>query len=132
MDNENYYYNKKLQSNANALRKNMTKAEACIWKYVLRAKQLKGLQFRRQRAIGKYIADFACLEKWLIIEIDGGTHNIDSVAQYDKVREADLIELGFRVVRFTDKDVLENIDGVRQYLEVLVEDFPPPAPASGG
>lgn len=72
---DNHKYNKNLQPFANRLRKEMTKAEACLWKYVLRAKQLKGYQFRRQRPILKYIADFVCLELMLIIEIDGISHH---------------------------------------------------------
>ncbi len=56
----NYHYNKNLQPYANKLRKKMTKAEACIWKYVLRARKLKGYQFRRQRPVLNFIADFMC------------------------------------------------------------------------
>jgi very-short-patch-repair endonuclease len=58
----NHEYNKNLQPFANKLRKNITKAEACLWKYVLKAKQLKGYQFRRQRPVLNYIADFMCKE----------------------------------------------------------------------
>jgi len=54
----NYHYNKNLQAYANQLRKNMTKGEACLWKYVLSKKQMKGYQFRRQRPVLNYIADF--------------------------------------------------------------------------
>lgn len=56
----NHYYNKNLQPNANRLRKEMTKAEACLWKYVLRARKMKGFQFKRQRPVLIYIADFMC------------------------------------------------------------------------
>jgi len=66
----NHNYNKNLQPYANKLRKEMTKAEACLWKYVLKAKQLRGYQFRRQRPALNYIADFVCMELMLIIEVD--------------------------------------------------------------
>jgi len=69
----NYAYNKKLQPFANKLRKEMTKTEACLWKYALRASQMKGYQFRRQRPVLRYIADFLCKELKLVIEVDGIT-----------------------------------------------------------
>ena len=59
-EHRNNYYNKNLQPHANRLRKEMTKAEACLWKYVLRAGEMKGFQFRRQRPVLNYIADFMC------------------------------------------------------------------------
>ena len=75
MNFDNNKYNKNLQPYANRLRKEMTKAEACLWKYILKAKQLRNYQFRRQRPVLNYIADFICLELMLIIEIDGLTHH---------------------------------------------------------
>ena len=63
----NYHYNKNLQPFANSLRKNMTKAEACLWKYVLGSRQMKGYQFRRQRPVLNYIADFMCKELLLAV-----------------------------------------------------------------
>lgn len=73
-ETNNYAYNKKLQPFANRLRKVMTKAEACLWKYVLRSRQMKGYQLRRQRTVLNYIADFLCKELKLVIEVDGSTH----------------------------------------------------------
>jgi very-short-patch-repair endonuclease len=72
----NHHYNKRLQFNANTLRKEMTKAEACLWKFVLRAGMMKGYSFRRQRPVLNYIADFMCKELMLVIEVDGLTHNL--------------------------------------------------------
>ena len=83
----NNHYNKHLQSYANYLRKKMTKAEACLWKYVLRAKMLNGHPFRRQRPIDQYIADFACLPLKLNIEVDGITHTHEEVAKNDQVKQ---------------------------------------------
>ena len=114
-------YNKNLQPLASALRKNMTKAEACLWKYVLKGKQLKGYQFRRQRPVLNYIADFLCKELMLIIEVDGITHDTQEIVIKDKQREKNLIENGFKVVRFTDEEVLKNLDGVKTQLELLIE-----------
>lgn len=71
-DKDNFCsYNKSLQPFANKLRKEMTKAEVCLWKYVLRAGQMNGYKFRRQRPVLNYIADFMCKELRLIIEVDG-------------------------------------------------------------
>src|SRR4030095_16293836 len=70
---ENHFYNKTLQPYANKLRKEMTKAEACLWKYVLRAGMMS-YKFRRQRPVLNYIADFMCIKLKLIIEVDGITH----------------------------------------------------------
>jgi len=80
----NYHYNKKLQSYANTLRQNMTKAEASLWKYVLRNGLLHGYKFRRQRPVLNYIADFKCPELMLIIEVDGITHLDEDVVGNDE------------------------------------------------
>lgn len=118
----NHAYNKTLQTYANALRKRMTKAEACLWKYVLRARSLKGYQFRRQRPVLNYIADFMCKELMLIIEVDGITHLDEKVIANDKVRQQRLENLGFTVLRFTDDEVLRHIEGVRMCLEDWIDD----------
>ncbi len=117
----NYGYNKKLQPLASSLRKNMTKAEASLWKYVLKGKQLKDYQFRRQRPILQYIADFFCKELMLIVEVDGITHDAEDIIVNDKQREHHLEKAGFKIVRFTDEEVLSNIEGVKVQLELLVE-----------
>ena len=118
----NHAYNKTLQPYANALRKRMTKAEACLWKYVLRARSLKGYQFRRQRPVLNYIADFMCKELKLIIVENGITHLDEKVIANDKVRQQRLENLGFTVLRFTDDEVLRHIEGVRMYLEDWIDD----------
>ena len=68
-----HQYNPHLQTFANKLRKEMTKAEACLWKYALRSSMMKGYPFRRQRPVLKYIADFMCNDLMIIIEVDGIT-----------------------------------------------------------
>jgi len=117
----NHYYNKNLQPYANRLRKEMTKAEACLWKFVLRAGKMKGFQFRRQRSVLIYIADFMCKELMLIIEVDGSIHQLEEITKNDKIRQKALEEAGFTVLRFTNEEVLENITAVYSYLEDWVE-----------
>jgi very-short-patch-repair endonuclease len=116
-------YNKKLQPLASSLRKNMTKAESSLWKYVLKGKQLKGYQFRRQRPILQYIADFFCKELMLIVEIDGITHDAEDAIVKDKQREYHLERAGFKIVRFTDEETLTNISGVADHLNKIIEEL---------
>ena len=99
----------------------MTKAEACLWKYILKAKQLKGYQFRRQRSVLKYIADFMCMELMLIIEVDGITHHWQETIVKDKEKQADLEAAGFIILRFTDDEILNNINSVHDFLESWIE-----------
>jgi very-short-patch-repair endonuclease len=108
-EHDNHYYNKNLQPFANRLRKEMTKAEACLWQYVLRASQLKGFQFRRQRPVLNYIADFMCKELMLIIEVDGITHQWEETIKKDANRQRNLENAGFTVLRFRDEEVLNHI-----------------------
>ena len=113
----NHFYNKNLQPYANRLRKEMTKAEACLWKYVLRAIKMKGYPFRRQRPVLQYIADFMCKELMLIVEVDGSIHELEEVRKNDEQRQKALEEAGFTVLRFTNEEVLTNIQWVSGYLE---------------
>jgi very-short-patch-repair endonuclease len=117
----NHNYNKNLQLYANSLRKEMTKAEACLWKYVLKGRQLRGFQFRRQRPILSYIADFVCMELMLIIEVDGLTHHWEETMIKDKRKQNDLEKAGFTVLRFTDAEVLNNIKVVHEHLDNWIE-----------
>ena len=131
----NYHYNKKLQAYANQLRKNMTKGEACLWKYALSKKQMKGYQFRRQRPVLNYIADFMCRELLLIIEVDGITHD-DAEAQIkDKKRTANLEEIGFTILRFSDWEILNRISDVSIMIGKWIDEnavVPPPDPRQRG
>ena len=130
--NNIWHYNKNLKSFASANRKNMTKAEACLWKFVLSGRQMMGYQFRRQRPVLNYIADFMCKELMLIIEADGLTHQWEENAKKDVIREEVLESLGFTVIRFTDKEILRDIMNVIRVVEYYIEDFkkksvlPPP------
>ena len=96
-------------SKARQLRKNPTEAERLLWNY-LRYRQINGHKFRRQRPISQYVVDFVCLEKGLVIELDGGQHSQQVV--YDSQRSRQLEAQGFRVLRFWNNQVLEEIETV--------------------
>ncbi|MBK6983713.1 MAG: endonuclease domain-containing protein [Bacteroidetes bacterium] len=115
-------YNKNLQPFANENRKQMTKAEACLWKYVLRAKQM-GYTFNRQRPVLNYIADFMCKELKLIIEVDGYTHLLDDVIKKDMIRQQRLENAGFKVIRFKDEEVLKEINSVSKVILLTIEEL---------
>lgn len=100
----------------------MTKSEACLWKYVLRAGMMKRYTFRRQRPIGNYIVDFLCQELGLIIEVDGLTHNSEHAEQADALRQCHLEELGFTILRFTSNEVLKHIDEVKNAIELWIDE----------
>ena len=104
-------YNKKLKSRSRELRSSMTDAEIALWAK-LRRKQLYGLQFYRQKTIGNYIVDFYCRSARLVIEIDGGQQHKEEGAFRDAARDRDLENLGLCVLRFSNLDVLGNLDGV--------------------
>ncbi len=100
-----------MKDRARNLRQLSTDAERLLWRR-LRDRQLAGLKFRRQHRLGNFIVDFVCLEQRLILELDGGQHAIQQ--QADAHREAFLMGLGYRVLRFWNNEVLGNLDGVLQ------------------
>jgi len=104
-------FDRKLKPYARNLRTNMTDAEQLIWSKI-RRKQINDLQFYRQKNIGHYIVDFYCPKGKLVVEIDGGQHYETEGMKKDQERDQYLQELGLSVLRFSDNDVLKNIDGV--------------------
>jgi len=80
-------------------------------------RQVKGYWFYRQKPIGEYIADFYCPKAKLVVEVDGGQHYSNEVIEYDKVRNEYMAGLGLRVLRFTNVDVLTNVEGVIDIIE---------------
>ena len=94
-----------------ALRAAQTEIERRLWQR-LRNRQLKGAKFRRQHPIGQFIADFFCLDAHLVIELDGSQHGEDGNRQADERRTQYLEGDGWRVLRFINDEVLNNIDGV--------------------
>ena len=104
-------YNKSLKQLSRNLRRNMTDAERLLWSK-LRGKQLKGLQFYRQKIIGNYIADFYCPKSKLVIEVDGGQHYSAEGREKDKKRDNDMMRAGITVLRFSDREILGQLDVV--------------------
>jgi very-short-patch-repair endonuclease len=100
---------------AKRLRREMTDAERLLWSK-LRRKQMNGRHFRSQVPVPPYIADFACIELGLIVEVDGGQHNIDQAR--DARRTAWLESKGYRVLRFWNNEVLQNLDGVLETIRL--------------
>ena len=101
--------NQEAGERARSLRKRQTVSEGLLWS-VLRARQLCGLKFRRQHPIEPWIVDFACRERMLVVEIDGGYH--DNVVDNDLKRQEHLQSMGWKVIRFRDKDVEEDAEAV--------------------
>jgi very-short-patch-repair endonuclease len=93
------------------LRKKSTPQEIIVWSR-LKSRSFKNLKFRRQHSFGQYVVDFVCLEKKLIIEIDGSQHKEDSRKDYDIERTKFLESLGFRVIRFWNNEIDKNLGGV--------------------
>lgn len=115
----NFGYNKGLRKFANKNRNNATKAEACLWKYAL-SKKKTGYTFKRQRPVLNYIADFMCQELSLIIEVDGSSHDDLHVRINDLNRQMKLENAGFTVIRFSNEDVLKNMDEVRRSISEVI------------
>ena len=119
---------RKINRNVGALRQNMTDAEQSMWRQ-LRGRRLAGFKFKRQWSLGPYVVDFCCIERRLVVEIDGGQHSVGG----DAARTAHLNSMGYRVVRFWNNDVLRNMDGVLISLvgELHPGPHPDPLPQAG-
>ena len=109
----------RLRSNARALRKNSTDAERILWSE-LRDHRLNGASFRRQVPIESYIADFLCHAARLVIELDGGQHFSDESEQADAARSAVIEAKGFKVLRFSNHDVMTNRAGVLEIIAAAI------------
>jgi very-short-patch-repair endonuclease len=127
-------YTGKTLANAQRLRRELTDAERKLWS-ALRNRQLDGAKFRRQQPIGRFIADFVCQERRLIIEADGGQHSGNLT---DDRRTAFLEGKGYRVLRFWNNDILSNLDGVARVIAAALSTSHPaqaspesPSPARG-
>ncbi|MCC5912829.1 MAG: endonuclease domain-containing protein [Balneolaceae bacterium] len=114
-------YDPNLKWLARKLRKNSTRSEIILWGY-LKRRQMHGFDFHRQRPVDQFIVDFLCSELWLVIELDGYTHLLSENSERDLIRENRLRELGLRVIRFWDNEVLEDIDSVLGAIEYVIEE----------
>jgi very-short-patch-repair endonuclease len=112
-------YNKNLKQVSQKLRGSMTDAEKLLWSK-LKGKQLKGLQFYRQKIIGNYIVDFYCAKAGLVIEVDGGQHYTEAGCTADADRDLYLRSCGLRVLRYSNSDVLRNVEGVVESIYAIV------------
>ena len=126
------HYNPALTEKARENRKNPTPAEKRLWFEALQDKRLGGLKFTRQKPLDEYIVDFYCAELMLAIEIDGDSHA--EQAEYDEQRTMRLNQLGIAVIRYGNRDVIENLAGVYDDLTRRLEERkkqPPQPPLSG-
>jgi very-short-patch-repair endonuclease len=117
---------------ARELRQRSTDSERRLWHW-LRNRQIDGIKFRRQVAIGPYVVDFLAASPRLVIEIDGGQHALQQA--YDRERTAWLEDQGYRVVRFWSNEVLANTEGVIEAIGHALKQLPPhpnPLPPFGG
>ncbi len=112
-------------------RKNATEAEGILWE-ALRNRQLENYKFRRQHAIAGFIPDFVCLEAQLIIELDGDHHNSEDQTKYDAQRTEWLNEHNYRVLRFFNEEVINNLPQVLQKIKIALTFFPSPLERGAG
>ncbi len=115
----------RMRERARALRGGMTEAEQRLWRE-LRGRRFEGLKFRRQKPLGHYIVDFVCLERSLVVELDGGQHAEQVV--YDRQRDAWLNSQGFVVLRFWNHDVLQQTHTVLERIRLWLEEQERPSP----
>jgi len=109
---------------ARTLRKTMSNAERRLW-HALRARQLDGVRFRRQHPIGRYIVDFVCLERRLVVEVDGAQHAETNQIAHDARRDRWLEAEGYRVMRVPTAEVRGNIAGVLDTIWGTLQERPP-------
>ena len=104
-------YDGYLKKYSRRLRKDMTDAEKLLWSK-MRGTQLKGFQVYRQKPIGRFVVDFYCPKAHLIIELDGGQHDSEEMRARDGLRDKYMESLGLRVLRFSDREIFENLTAV--------------------
>lgn len=117
------HYNKALKPFARELRNDSTRAEVRLWCELLRKKQMRGYGFFRQRPVLDYIVDFMCKPLMLVIEVDGGYHTLPEMIESDKIRDERLKDIGFTTLRFTNDEVMRNINNVQRTIEAFIDEF---------
>ena len=106
---------RRLKNAPRELRRDQTSAEELIWS-LLRNRQLLGFKFRCQHQFGRYVADFYCREAQLVIECDGSPHDLNEQLHHDQIRDASMELQGLRVLRFSNKIVLTDIESVLEQI----------------
>jgi very-short-patch-repair endonuclease len=109
-----------LKNNRRELRHNQTDTEKAFWSKV-RSRQFHGMRFLRQYSVGPYILDFYCPELRIAVELDGGQHNEEGGKAHDAVRSEFLLAQDINVMRFWNHDVLQNMQGVFNRMEEIIE-----------
>lgn len=120
-------YRSKLKQISRNLRSNQTDAEQLLWSR-LRRRQIEGVQFYRQRPIGRYVVDFYAPTAKLVIEVDGGQHYEVAQRQLDAIRDESLQSIGLRVLRFSNLDVMRELENVLQVVLTAVREIAPGNP----
>ena len=115
-------YNPRLKEFARQLRNNSTKTEIFMW-LKLKGKQMYGYDFHRQKPIDNYILDFFCHELMLGIEIDGYSHNLIEVFEKDTIKNKRMNQLGITILRFSDEQVLNDMENVLRAVEHFITEF---------
>jgi very-short-patch-repair endonuclease len=120
--------NEHQRSRAKQLRRTMTRAEMLLWRYI-KANRIDGLGFRRQVPFQSYVADFVCFAGKVVIELDGESHDFVERQDADRNRDAFFAEQGFQVQRFTNEQVMSNLEGVveaiRETISLRARGLPP-------
>ena len=111
------------REHARSLRKQLTDAERLLWSK-LRGRRFAGFKFRRQVPLGRYIVDFACFDRRLVLELDGGQHAETEARKYDADRTARLVGEGFRVIRFWNHELLGDRDAVEEMTWQRLHEMP--------
>jgi len=122
------------RTRAKQLRRTMTRAETLLWRH-LKAHRLARLGFRRQSPMGNYIADFVAPSCKLVVEVDGESHDFEERIRHDEERDRRFASRGYRVLRFTNNDVMRNLEGVALAILQAAEQGAPPSlalPRKGG
>jgi very-short-patch-repair endonuclease len=114
------------RARAKQSRRTMTRAETLLWRH-LKAHRLARLSFRRQTPIGDYIADFVAHSCKLVVEVDGESHDFEERVRHDERRDQWLASRGYRVLRFTNSDVMGNLEGVALAILLAAEQAVPPS-----
>ena len=125
VNNLTYGASAEIFKRAKNLKREMTPAEKILWKE-LRNGKLDGHKFRRQHPIGKFVADFYCHQRKMVIELDGGIHDDVGIKERDEGRTYELENFGLKIIRFTNEDIFENLDNVLN--EIKTHLLPHPLP----